>query len=345
MKAPGFWQAGRGGVLAFLLAPFGQIYGQITLNRLKKSGWRADIPVMSIGNFTAGGAGKTPTALALAEALKARGERPAFLTRGYGGQIKGPVEVIPARHNAADVGDEAMLLAAQAPTFVGRNRAEAARLARATKPMPTCLILDDGLQNPHLEKDFSLAVVDGGFGLGNGHCIPAGPLRAPMIPMLKHIDALLTIGEGREGEEAAKAARIAGKPCFASRFDVPDWARQTLAGQRVFAFAGIGRPDKFFTTVTECGAELVQTCAYPDHHIFSDFEAEALILEAQAMNAMLVTTQKDHVRLRGSIVQAELAEACFALPVSLPLEEGLIDVVQEALRVARKRISTASGPA
>lgn len=345
MKAPAFWQAGHGGILSILLAPLGWVYSTITLMRLKKPGWRAEVPVIAIGNFTAGGAGKTPTALALAEALQTAGERPAFLTRGYGGRLKGPVEVIPARHNASDVGDEAMLLAACAPTFVGRNRAEAARLAMAAQPSLTCLILDDALQNPHLEKDFSIAVVDGGFGFGNGRCIPAGPLRAALPPMFERVDAVLVIGEGAEKTIVENAAQRAGKPCFTSRFIVPDWAQRAVAGQRVFAFAGIGRPGKFFATLRECGAEIIKTRAYADHHVFSDFEAEALILEAQASNTMLVTTQKDHIRLRGSVVQAELAETCLALPVTLPLEPALLAMVQTALLSARSRVSTASGPA
>lgn len=343
MKAPEFWQAGQRGLFAHALMPFGWLYGSLTILRLKQSGWRAPVPVISIGNFTVGGAGKTPTALALAQALIARGERPFFLTRGYGGRLKAPVLVDLSRHSAQDVGDEALLLAEIAPTVMSRNRAEGARLALLQKHPPTCFILDDALQNPHLIKDVSIAVVDAGYGIGNGQCIPAGPLRAPVPAMMPHVDLLLTLGVGAAAQAVEAQAKSVGKLCCSSQLTVPEWARLAVQGQRVFAFAGIGRPEKFFSTLRDCGAEIVKTRHYPDHHRFSDFEAEALMLEAQMLSAKLVTTQKDHVRLRGSSIQADLAEACLALPVFLMLEDALIEKVQASLFSCRNRLSTASG--
>lgn len=340
MRAPHFWQHGAGGWRARLLAPLGRIYGAATLARLRQSGIRAPFPVVSIGNFTVGGAGKTPTALALAQALIERGERPAFVTRGYGGSEAGPLRVDPALHDAGMVGDEALLLARCAPTIIARRRPEALPLVREADA--SCLILDDALQNPTLNKDFSLAVIDGGFGFGNGHCLPAGPLRAPVDPMLAHVDAVLVLGEERTGAAAGCAGRV---PIHAGTLRPDALAAAALAGHKVLGFCGIGRPEKFRETLEQTGAVIAGFRAFADHHRFSETEAADLLAEAMMTGTRLVTTEKDHVRLAGSPARARLAEAAQVLPVRVDLPDALVEAVYSALVSARRRLRTAAGPA
>jgi len=340
MRMPGFWDKGGGGLWRALLAPFGRVYGAITLHRLKKPGWRAGVPVISIGNLTSGGAGKTPTALALTKALTLRGETPFILSRGYGGREAGPLRVEFDHHTAEEVGDEPLLLARDAPVVIARNRKAGAMLA--IKQGASCILLDDGLQNPALQKDFSLCVVDGGFGFGNGAVLPAGPLRAPVQPMMQHIDAFLMIGADKMGVGALFSAQ---KPVFHTRMIADQAMSATLSGQKVFAFSGIGRPDKFRATLEEAGAEIIGFHAFADHHLYTDAEAERLLHEARKEGAMLVTTQKDHVRLAGSITLERLFAASRVVPITVPLDDALVAAVYDALLSARRRISTASGSA
>ncbi|KAF0230306.1 MAG: tetraacyldisaccharide [Beijerinckiaceae bacterium] len=330
MKMPAFWQRDGSRLAAWLLHPFGIVYGWLTLRRLKQPGWRAPVPVISIGNFTAGGAGKTPTAIAVAQALTARGERPAFITRGYGGRERGPLLVDPSRHSAGDVGDEPLLLARYAPVIVARDRAAGARLA--TTGGASCLVLDDALQNPALIKDFSLAVIDGGFGFGNGDCVPAGPLRAPVGAMKPYVDAVLIIGDDEIGCESACHGLW---PVFSAAM-VPDPSiAKALAGQQVVAFCGIGRPEKFRETLEASGVTVSAFHAFGDHHVFTDAEAERLL--AAGTGARLVTTEKDHVRLRGTPTLERLAQAAQVVPVMITLEEGLVEALYRALDSARSR--------
>ena len=331
MKAPGFWQQGGSRLPAWLLAPLGWLYGRITLRRMAKPGWRAPVPVISIGNFTAGGAGKTPTAIAVVKVLKARGETPFVLTRGYGGREHGPLRVDMARHSAADAGDEPLLLARHAPTIVARDRSAGARLA--VEQGATCLVLDDALQNPALTKDFSLAVIDGGFGFGNGFCVPAGPLRAPIAEQLVHVNAMLVIGE----DEAETGLKRQGKPVFRTTL-LPD--RETieaLTGRRLLAFCGIGRPEKFRQTLIDAGLNVETFRPFPDHHPFSEKDAEALLGAADAFEVTLVTTEKDHTRLSGGRHLDRLGEYATPVPVSLLLPEALLDALYRAVDSARKR--------
>lgn len=329
MKAPGFWQHSGSRLPAWLLAPLGWLYGKVTLRRMAKPGWRAPVPVISIGNFTAGGAGKTPTAIAVVRALQTRGETPFVVTRGYGGRERGPLRVDIARHSATDVGDEPLLLARHAPTIVARDRAAGARLA--ARQGATCLVLDDALQNPALTKDFSLAVIDGGFGFGNGFCVPAGPLRAPVSGQLRHIDAVLVIGEDKTG--AAQA--LAGKPLHVSHLMPDQEIASRLGGTGIIAFCGIGRPEKFRATLEALGAEVNGFHALGDHHAYSDAEAKTLL--GIAGNLPLVTTEKDLVRLRGSPVLDALAKRTIALPVTIPLPAPLLDALYRAVDSARRR--------
>ena len=293
MRPPGFWSRPPSHPLARLLAPIGALYGRLTAARMDRPGQPAGCPVICVGNLTLGGAGKTPTALALAAMLREAGFKPAFLSRGYGGRETGPLVVDPARHDASQVGDEPLLLAAQALTIIARDRPAGAALCRAQGA--DVVVMDDGLQNPSLAKDFSLAVVDAGAGIGNGLTFPAGPLRVPLARQWKHVHALVLIGDGAPGEALASEAESRGLPVHRARLE-PE-RPEDFAGSRVLAFAGIGRPEKFFATLREVGADLVETRAFPDHHPFAEADLKGLAETARRLRARLVTTQKDSVRL------------------------------------------------
>jgi len=292
MRPPKFWTAEPNHPLARLLAPAGAAYGARVARRMERAGERAGCPVLCLGNFTLGGAGKTPAALAVAALLAELGRNPAFLSRGYGGRIGGPVRVDPGQHVAAEVGDEPLLLARQAPTIVARHRPAGAALCRSLGA--DAVVMDDGLQNPSLAKDFSLAVIDGVVGLGNGRSFPAGPLRAPLARQWPLIGGLIVIGAGAPGDRIAEAADSRGLPVYRGRL-----VRESdeFAGRRCLAFAGIGRPEKFFATLAESGAEVAGQRAFPDHHPYRDRDLAALTEAARRLGADLVTTEKDAVRL------------------------------------------------
>ncbi|MXQ14773.1 tetraacyldisaccharide 4'-kinase [Microvirga makkahensis] len=317
MRAPAFWWRPRPTWPANLLRPAGWIYGSVTGRRMRRTGERAALPVICIGNFTVGGAGKTPTALAVAAVLEAAGESPAFLSRGYGGHLRGPVQVQP-QHGATDVGDEPMLLAAAAPAIVAAERPAGARLA--SEIGATVLIMDDGLQNPSLRKDCALAVVDGATGIGNGLPLPAGPLRAPMKAQWPAVDAVLVIGQGAAGETVAQQAEALGKRVFRGRLAPDPTLADTFGGRRVLAFAGIGRPEKFFETLRACGAIVEETRAFPDHHPYNRGELESLRREAEARGVQAVTTEKDLVRIGGSNGPGAWSDL-MVLPVRLQLDD------------------------
>lgn len=318
MRAPAFWQAPRPTLLARLLAPAGLVYGAVTARRMARPGVRAGVPVICVGNPTVGGAGKTPTALAVAERLGLRGCQAIFLTRGHGGRLAGPAWVVPAGHTAEDVGDEPLLLARQAPTVVARDRAAGAALAAGAGA--GAIVMDDGLQNPGLEKDLALAVVDGAVGVGNGLALPAGPLRAPLGAQWPWIDALVLIGDGAAGESVAGEAEVLGKPVLRARIEPDAAMASALRGRRVLAFAGIGRPQKFFDTLRACGAEVVASETFPDHHSFTGHEIEAMAARAARDGLLLVTTEKDLVRIAG-LGRPALLERIGALPVRVAFED------------------------
>ena len=296
MRAPAFWWAEQAPAVARLLAPLGAIYGAITASRMRQVGQRAAVPVICIGNFTAGGAGKTQVALALGEVLKGLGASPAFLSRGHGGSHQGaPHRVDPMRDIAALTGDEPLLLAQIAPTFVSADRVAGAAACEAAGAK--AIILDDGLQNPSLAKQLSLAVVDGRRGVGNGLCIPAGPLRAPLSAQWPAVDALIVIGAGTQGGALATQARQRGKAVFEASIEPDQVTAADLKGQRVLAFAGIGDPSKFYTTLRTLGAQVMGTRDFDDHHAFSNEELTSLRKTAADLGARLVTTQKDLMRI------------------------------------------------
>jgi tetraacyldisaccharide 4'-kinase len=291
-RAPGFWEEPPG-ILANLLRPIGAAWDSAgRLRHALSRPYRPPIPVVCVGNLVAGGAGKTPIVLALASQLAARGVAAHIVTRGYGGRVGGPVPVDPACHDAAAVGDEALLLAARASSWVARDRAAGVRAAVAAGA--SAVLLDDGLQNPTIAKDLSLVVVDAAYGFGNGRVIPAGPLRENLARGLARADAVVLLGSGAD---AGCLNRIAVGELPVLHAMVAPIAGGCLAGSRLLAFAGIGRPEKFFMTLRSLGAELVDSRAFPDHHPFRAKEIDRLIRDAERAQARLVTTAKDIVRL------------------------------------------------
>lgn len=290
LRAPDFWRHGRG-PWPRLLMPAAHIYARKTAERLQRAGWTAPVPVIVCGNVTAGGAGKTTVAMDLAEQLKARGIAAHLLCSGYGGREKGPIRVDLAQHDSEAVGDEALLLARIAPTWVGRDRAANAKLAVAAGAQ--ALVLDDGLQNPTLVKSLSLLVVDGGYGFGNGRVIPAGPLREPVAVGAARCHAAVLIG----ADEARVAATLPPSlPVLHARLAPGDGAA-AVAGRPVLAFAGIANPQKFFDTLSAAGAVIVGRETFADHYPFDDGDLASLAAEAERLRAVLACTPKDFVRL------------------------------------------------
>lgn len=316
-QAPAFWSrpdSWRGA----LLSPIGSLIGGITLRRMTRPGEAVAVPVICVGNPTVGGAGKTPTTLMILAHLKATGARPFALLRGHGGKLAGPVRVDPIHHDARAVGDESLLLAAEAPTIVSQDRVAGARLAVAEGA--THIVMDDGFQNPSLVKDVSLLVIDGAAGVGNGRVLPAGPLRAPLAPQIALADAVLLVGPGSAGACLRPMARQAGKAVLEARI-VPDaTATAALRGRRVLAFAGIGRPEKLGATLAEAAIEVARVQAFPDHHPYSAADIAGLVAEADAGQLTLVTTSKDMARLRGPTFVSFTARIT-ALPVQMEVSK------------------------
>jgi tetraacyldisaccharide 4'-kinase len=334
MREPAFWWREPGPASA-LLAPLAAAYGMVARLRLEGRGRRGDAPVVCIGNPTIGGAGKTPTALTVARMLAAAGERPAFLSRGYGGRLAGPLQVDPDRHHAGDVGDEPLLLARVAPTIVARDRVKGADMAGAAGA--SVIVMDDGFQNPSLAKDVSLLVVDAGRGIGNGRVIPAGPLRAPLAAQVARAQAVVAVGRsGRTADVIAEAA-ARNIPVLQARLQPDAGVLAALGRGRVLAFAGIGDPAKFFATLRDAGIAVTATRSFPDHHRYTRAEAEALCEDADRAGLALVTTEKDLVRLAGDEEVAQLAGYARALPVTLVLDDAdaLALLLRERLAGAR----------
>ncbi len=304
MRAPAFWSRPPG-LAAAALAPLGALYAAATARRVARPGARVGAPVICVGNLTAGGTGKTPTVVALAQRLVARGVAVHVVTRGHGGRHRGPLRVDAAVHSARDVGDEPLLLSAFAPTWVSRDRAAGAHAA--VEGGAQAIVLDDGFQNPALVKDLSIVVVDAEAGFGNRRVIPAGPLREPVAAGLARADLTLTIGDG-------EVALPHPPPRLRGRL-VPLATGMDWAGVPVFAFAGIGRPEKFFDTLRGLGADLRGTEGLADHQPLTPALLRRLGARAAALGAQPVTTEKDAVRLppalRGQVL---------VLPVRLELD-------------------------
>lgn len=313
MQAPEFWQRGTTSPWPVLLAPLSLLWqAGAWIDRRLASPRRAPVPVVSIGNLVAGGAGKTPVAIAVVQAIQARGRQAHVISRGYGGLTRGPHRVDRLRDTAADVGDEPLLLAEVAPTWVARNRALGA--LAAMQAGAEALVLDDAHQNHGLIKNLSLLVIDQDYGVGNGRVIPAGPLRETVADGLARADAIVFIG--KPAAVAPEIARSgAGKPVLRARL-VPGPEAEKLAAQDVVAFAGIGRPEKFFATLRDVGCRLVETRAFADHHPYQPDELMRLAETAAAAKARLVTTAKDFVRL-----PAEARNMVEVLSVSLAFDD------------------------
>ena len=311
MKAPEFWWE-KPGLRARLLSPLARLYGAVASRRLTKGGEKAPCPVICIGNFVVGGAGKTPLALTVAHLLKAQGEKPVFLSRGHGGALIGPVRVDDVQHGPDDVGDEPLLLARHAPTIIARDRVAGARLAAR---YGTIIIMDDGMQNPSLRKDFTIAVIDSGQGLGNEFCLPAGPLRAPLEAQVPLVDLCVVVG-GKAPDSLTR--KLIDHIIFARLMPDAGMA-EALKGRAVYAFCGIGRPQKFEQSLRDCGVKLFRSDHFPDHHLFSRFEIEKILAEARRHHALPVTTAKDHVRIVA--VAPDLADKIAVLPVTLVFDD------------------------
>lgn len=321
---PAWWYGSDGGLTARCLQPLAMAWGAIATGRYKREApYRSRFPVICIGNFTAGGTGKTPLALCVAAELARLGRQPVFLTRGFGGRLAGPHWVDAARDSAADVGDEPLLLARAWPTLVARDRRAGARAIEARAEAADVIIMDDGLQNPQLAKNLVLAVVDGQRGVGNGRVMPAGPLRAPLNFQLELTDAVVVnmpSGASAESGMADWLRQSFPGPVLAASVE-PREPAPWLEGAKVVAFAGIGVPQRFFDLLGRLGANVVQPVAFGDHHVFTAADAERLLRLAEAHAALLVTTEKDWARLDAGSVTGKLKVASRPLPIVMRLDD------------------------
>ena len=318
MREPAFWHRPSSWT-SHLLRPLGALYGAVAARRLQRRGFDACVPVLCVGNYHLGGAGKTPAVLALATILRELGETPVVLSRGYGGRLRGPVMVDPARHGAADVGDEPLMMSTHVPVAVARDRVDGVALARSQRA--SVILMDDGFQNPAIAKDASLIVIDSNRGVGNGEVFPAGPLRAPLSPQLARTDALIVVGEGAAGKAIAAEIAARGGLVLAAHLKPEAEALARLAGRRVLAFAGIGDPGRFFRTLRSGGIEVVGERAFADHHPFSPDEIETLIADAKRDALTLVTTEKDLARLRSGAELPDWARDLVPFAITMAFEE------------------------
>jgi tetraacyldisaccharide 4'-kinase len=314
MHEPAFWHR-PSSLLSFMLSPLAALYGAVAARRLMAPGFDVGIPVLCVGNYHVGGAGKTPATLALVHLLREMGETPVVLSRGYGGALHGPVNVDPKHHTVADVGDEPLMMARDVPVVVARDRVDGAAMARSRNA--SVILMDDGFQNPAIVKDASLIVIDGGRGLGNGRVLPAGPLRAPLPPQLARTDALIVVGTGTAADQIAKTIAAQDGPVLRAHLVPDESVVAALRSKPVLAFAGIGDPAKFFATLRRSGIEVSVERPFADHHPFSQSEVEALLAEAGRDGLTPVTTEKDFVRLRAM----PHAEAIVPLAVTLQFDD------------------------
>ncbi|MDO9415647.1 tetraacyldisaccharide 4'-kinase [Pararhizobium sp.] len=336
-EAPPFWWK-KADWKAYGLSPFSWIYGRIAGHRMR-NGKRASVPVpvICVGNFTIGGAGKTPTAITLARAATARGLKPGILSRGYGGGLDVTTIVDPDHHRAKDVGDEPLLLAREALTVVCRNRLEGAM--RLVWEGADIIIMDDGFQSARLAFDFSLLVIDSRRGIGNGHLIPGGPVRAPLNEQIAYATALLKIGNAEAADRIIRTSARAGKQIYHAT--VERLENTGFTGQPVLAWAGIADPEKFFRTVRETGATLAETRSFPDHHLLADDEIADLIGRAEKNGYQLVTTAKDMVRLGGTHGRAgELAAKSLVIEIEMRFDDPAAPgrIIDAAIAAARARM-------
>lgn len=330
LTAPKFWWQKKPTLSAWLLSPIGAIYGWLTVRRmLRAPRGNADIPVLCIGNLIMGGAGKTPATLALVNHLVNLGHKPGILLRGYGGTEKGPL-LVKSGHTAGQVGDEALLYTNVAPTVVSADRVAGATLLG--KAGVDIILMDDGFQNPSLHKDLSLIVVDTQTAWGNGLCCPAGPLRAPVNSQLQKASAIIALGNGARGRDVEDAANRHDLPIYRGEI-VPVQMSEDFVGRRFIAYSGIGRPEKFFKSLTDVNQEAVERFSFPDHHVFTEQDAEKILSRCRSQDAMPITTQKDFVRLLAApehTFAAELRQVSKVLKIQIEWENP--DSIDEMLR-------------
>jgi tetraacyldisaccharide 4'-kinase len=319
MREPAFWHRPKSWK-SHLLRPLAALYGAVAALRLQRNGFDAGVPVICVGNYHVGGAGKTPAVLALAEILRELGETPVVLSRGYGGKLRGPVMVDPSRHTAEKVGDEPLMMSSRVAVVVARDRVNGVAMARSQRA--SVILMDDGFQNPAIAKDAALIVIDSERGIGNGYVIPAGPLRAPLPPQLARTDALIVVGAGDASREVAAAVAAREGQVLSAHLKPNAASVAALAGKRVLAFAGIGDPQRFFRTLRSSGIDVVRERVFADHHNFSNNEIEALLAESRGDGLTLVTTEKDLARLREGGEFSELARAIVPFAITLEFEDG-----------------------
>lgn len=334
-EAPPFWWEPPDW-RAYALLPLSSIYGFVARHRMIHARReKLDVPVLCVGNFTVGGTGKTPVAIALAKQAKKMHLTPGFLSRGYGGSVHGPHVVDRKNDNARQVGDEPLLLSDQALTVTTPNRVAGAKLL--LERGCDFLIMDDGFQSAQIHMDYALVVVDGRYGMGNGHVLPGGPLRAPLIDQVRFASGIVRMGEDKAGEAVVRQAARAGRPIFEA------WLRpraaDKFAGRRFLAFAGIGHPDKFFATVARAGGEIAMSRAFADHHFYSNDELRELVESAKAAELELITTAKDLARLRNSMAPSELLDQLNVLEIDAVFENANAArrIVDETLNAWRDR--------
>jgi tetraacyldisaccharide 4'-kinase len=335
-EAPPFWWK-KADWRAGLLSPFSTAYAALARrNLLNASREKVTAPVLCVGNLTVGGAGKTPVAIALAVEAREMGLKPGFLSRGHGGSHSAPHLVDLAHDRARHVGDEPLLLARHAPVVVTRNRAAGARLL--IEKGCDFLILDDGFQSARIHFDYALIVVDARRGIGNGHIIPGGPLRARLVDQMPYADAVLTVGEGNGADYVVRMAARAGKPVFSAR--QRPLAGSGIAGRRVLAFAGIGDPVKFFRTVEDAGGEIALKRAFPDHHFYAPDELADLAGTAEKRGLELATTAKDAARIfDGTAATKDFLENLHVVEIDMVFDPDTIprQIIGATLEAWRER--------
>lgn len=344
LEEPVWWYAKPDDVRRRLLTPVSWLYGWIAERRYyRQQPYRSRLPVICVGNFTAGGTGKTPLSLAIARTLLDRGERPVFLTRGFGGKTRGPAWVENVADAALHYGDEPLLLAAVAPTMIARDRREGV-IAIENDPRPfTAVIMDDGLQNPAIAKNLSIALIDGKRGIGNGEVIPAGPLRAPFDFQIGLADVVIV----RDPPEKAPTSGI--NAILRDGFPGPVLEAHVaasgetawIAQQPLLAFAGIANPRRFYRLLEKLGGNLVDAQSFADHHPFTAAEAVRLLEQAATSNALLVTTEKDFARLKGNPALAELAAKTRTVPIEMRIAQQdtpmLQSMIDDAIKASTHR--------
>jgi tetraacyldisaccharide 4'-kinase len=323
---------------AFFLSPVSFLYAAVAARRIRRAPrQKMTAPVLCVGNFTVGGSGKTPVAIALARAAKSKGLRPGFLSRGYGGSFGKPQLVDAGADSARHVGDEPLLLAQHAPVAVSKDRVAAARLL--LEKGCDFLIMDDGFQSARIHFDYGLIVVDATRGAGNGHVLPGGPLRARVTDQLPFTDALLVVGKGSRADNVVRTAARAGKPVFHAA--IRPSRGHGLHGKQLYAFAGIGNPQKFYDTLAAAGGLVEKTRSFPDHHFYEDDEILDLRESANAAGLELVTTTKDAARLsHGSPAALAFRERLNVLEIGMAFEPSSVatTIIDATITAARQRL-------